>query len=92
MFMLCKNNEVNVIIGICQHMTQTKIFYAPSPHTLVDISFQQEMLTRSGAPDFICFPFGWQIHFAMSILRLFGPYWLSVKVLCWNACFSPFYI
>ena len=26
----------------------------------------QEMLSRSGAPEFICFPFGGQIHFAMS--------------------------
>ena len=30
----------------------------------------QEMLTGSGAPDLICFPFGWQIHFAMSFLPL----------------------
>ena len=29
---------------------------------------RQEMLTRSGAPDFICLPFGWWIHFAMSFL------------------------
>ena len=26
----------------------------------------QEMITRSGVTDFICFPFGWQIHFTMS--------------------------
>ena len=31
---------------------------------------RQEMLTRSGAPDFICLPFGWRIHFAMSFLPL----------------------
>ena len=28
------------------------------------------MLTRSGAPDFICLPFCWRIHFAMSFLPL----------------------
>ena len=45
----------------------------------------QEMLTSSGTPDFICLPFGWQIHFAMSFCPFwhFGPYWLSMKVLCW---------
>ena len=33
---------------------------------------RQEMLTRSGAPDFIWLPFGWRIHFAMSLLPPFG--------------------
>ena len=31
---------------------------------------RQEMLTRSGAPDFICLSFGWRIHFAISFLPL----------------------
>ena len=58
----------------------------------------QEMLTSSGTPDFICLPFGWQIHFAMSFLPLlaFRPllaqYESSVLVcmvshICWWCIF-----
>ena len=32
----------------------------------------QEMLTRSGAPDFICLPFGWRIHFPCPTLSWHG--------------------
>ena len=65
----------------------------------------QEMLTSSGTPDFICLPFGWQIHFAMSFLPLlaFQPllaecesYLLECMVshIFWWCifCFLPFYI
>ena len=39
---------------------------------------RQEMITRFGTPDFICFPFGWHIHFAMSFLFLwvFPPFFM----------------
>ena len=33
---------------------------------------RQEMLTRSGAPDFICLPFGWRIHFPCPTLSWHG--------------------
>ena len=49
---------------------------------------RQDMLTRSGAPDIICLPFGWWIHFALSFLPPFwhfSPYWLGMEVLCRNA-------
>ena len=34
---------------------------------------------------FICFPFGWQIHSQCLFCPFwhFGPYWLSMKGLCW---------
>ena len=43
--------------------------------------------SRSGAPDFICLPFGWRIHFAMSFLLLlpFRPLLASMKIVCQNA-------
>ena len=50
---------------------------------------RQEMLTRSRSPDFICLPFAWRIHFAVSFGH-FSPYWPSMKVLCRNAWWHIF--
>ena len=43
---------------------------------------RQEMLTRSGAPDFLCLPFGWRIHFAMSFLPFLAFQPLLAKYEC----------
>ena len=64
---------------------------------------QQEKLIRSGASVFICFTIVWWIHLQCHFCPFwhFGPYWLGMKVICWNAWYHtsgwcnfvlPFYI
>ena len=93
-------DHISIMIQYCENSIMTSIM----TFTFSDICkwrvtlVWQEMLTSSGTPDFICLPFGWQIHFAMSFLPLlaFRPllaqYESSVLVcmvshICWWCIF-----
>ena len=65
-------DHIPIMIQYCENSSLTSIM----TFTYLDICkwrvalVRQDMLTRSGAPDIICLPFGWRIHFAMSFLPL----------------------